>query len=402
MNVYIKGHTHMLTILLLYKVFTPICILGRPRDSLYSEVVKIVTGILQNPSFGKIGGMIMIREDKDLAFMLQYENVAWYEKGSVRILDRRIYPVRVEYITCRHHTEVAMAIRDMVTQSGGPYTAAAMGMALAAYEAKDKSKTEYMKYMEDAAYTLSHARPTTVKKMKEVVDGSLLACRRALDEGKKADEALFEYAIDSLNDRYAKVAQIAKYLVNQFPNNGTIMTQCFAETIVGLMLRECKNRGKNIKVICPETRPYFQGARLTASVICDQGFDVTVITDNMPGYTLREKKVDVFTSAADVICMDGHIVNKVGTFQIALAADYWGIPYFVTGVPNFDHPTIDTVKIEERDGDFVLEAMGIRTVMQGVKGYYPAFDITFPHLCDGVVTDKGIFSPYDLKAYYTK
>jgi methylthioribose-1-phosphate isomerase len=343
-----------------------------------------------------------MRADNGLAFMLQYENVAWYEHGTVRILDRRIYPTRVEYVICKHHTEVATAIKDMVTQSGGPYTAAAMGMALAAYEARKKPGDEFMEHMENAAHTLSHARPTTAKKMVAVVEKCLLIAKKALQEGKKADEAIFHHALETLNNRYTLISQIAKYLVNKFPNNGTVMTQCFAETIVGLMLKECAEKGKNIKLICPETRPYFQGARLTASVICDQGFDVTVITDNMPAYTMKEKNVDVFTSAADVICLDGHIVNKVGTFQIALAADYWGIPYFVTGTPNPEHPTIDTIQIEERDGKFVLEAMGIRTAMPGVKGFYPAFDITPPTLCDGVVTAKGVFSPYDLESYFEK
>ena len=166
------------------------------------------------------------------------------------------------------------------------------------------------------------------------------------------------------------------------------------------MLRECRSRGNEIKVICPETRPYFQGARLTASVACDMGFDVTVISDNMPGYTLREKHVDLFTSAADVITMDGHIVNKVGTFQIALAASYWGIPYYVTGSPNPSHPDRSSVVIEERDPLLVMDAMGTRTTMEGVKGYYPAFDVTHPKLCDGGVTEKGIFSPFDLGRYF--
>ncbi len=342
----------------------------------------------------------MKRADEGLAFMLQFENVAWYDQGVVRILDRRIYPVRVEYVTCRHHSEVAQAIRDMVTQSGGPYMAAAMGMVLAAHEAKDKPAAEYLAYLEQAAYTLSHARPTTAEKMVKVVEGSLKAARKAVAEGKEVEAALFDHAVNFMNARYNRRADIARYLVGQFPQNGTVMTQCFAETIVGLMLRECQDRGKSVRVICPETRPYFQGARLTASVVRDQGFDVTVITDNMPGYVLKQKQVDVFTSAADVISMDGYIVNKVGTFQIALAASYWGIPYFVTGAPNPEHPTIDTVEIEEREGSFVLEAMGVKTTMDGVKGYYPAFDITPPKLCDGVVTDKGIFSPYDLQRYF--
>jgi methylthioribose-1-phosphate isomerase len=185
-----------------------------------------------------------------------------------------------------------------------------------------------------------------------------------------------------------------------FPTNGTVMTQCFGETIVGQMLRVARERNYNINIICPETRPYFQGARLTASVARDMGFDVTVITDNMPAYVMQTKKVDVFTSAADVICMDGYVVNKVGTLQIAIAAKYFGVPYFVTGAPDRGHTNIETVAIEERNPEFCLQAMGVPTVMQGVKGFYPAFDATPPHLVSGVVTDRGIYSPYDLNRYY--
>jgi methylthioribose-1-phosphate isomerase len=193
---------------------------------------------------------------------------------------------------------------------------------------------------------------------------------------------------------------VAKYLVDMFPQNGNVMTQCFGETIVGMMLKEAKNQNKNIKLFCPETRPYLQGARLTASVAYDQGFDVTVITDNMPAFTMKNKNIDVFTSAADSICLDGHIVNKVGTLQIAIVAKYFEVPYFVTGIPDKDYTNISQVKIEERDPNQVLEFRGIKNTLDGVKGYYPSFDITPPHLVSGVVTDKGIFSPYDLHRYF--
>lgn len=185
-----------------------------------------------------------------------------------------------------------------------------------------------------------------------------------------------------------------------FPKDGNIMTQCFGETIVGMMLREAKERNNSIKLFCPETRPYLQGARLTASVAYDQGFDVTVITDNMPAHTMKAKNIDLFTSAADSICLDGHVVNKIGTMQIAIVAKYFGVPYFVTGIPDKDYDVIDKVKIEERDPNEVLECRGIKNTLEGVKGYYPSFDITPPHLVSGVVTDKGIYSPYDLKRYY--
>ncbi|MBD5101712.1 MAG: s-methyl-5-thioribose-1-phosphate isomerase [Subdoligranulum sp.] len=345
----------------------------------------------------------MQRADEGLAFLLRYENVAWYEDGKVRILDRRIYPVRTEYVTCTRHEEVAQAIADMVTQSGGPYTAAAMGMALAAYEARALEEDAYLAYMKKAAYTLSHARPTTVEKMKRVVERALGRLERELKNGTPLSgmpEKLKEDAVDSLNANYSRYDRLAMHLADKIPNGGTVMTQCFAETIIGTLLRECRKRGNEIKMICPETRPYYQGARLTASVACDMGFDTTVITDNMPAYTMKMKNVDIFTSAADVITMDGYVVNKVGTFQIAMAARYWGIPYFTTGTPNAAHPNIDSVKIELRDPALVTESMGLKHTMEGVRGYYPAFDVTPPKLVDGIVTEKGILSPFNLKAYF--
>lgn len=345
----------------------------------------------------------MKRADDGVAFLLRYENVAWYEDGAVKILDRRIYPIRTEYVICRRHEEVAQAIADMVTQSGGPFLAAAMGMALAAFEAKELRASELTEYLEKAAYTLSHARPTTSAKMERVTSRAMALALHEISLGHTGlalVDALEQNAIDQIEENYRKYDIIGKLLADKIPMHGTVMTQCFAETVVGTMLRECRKRGNEVKVICPETRPYFQGARLTASVACDMGFDVTVISDNMPGYTMKEKKVDLFTSAADVITLDGHIINKVGTFQIALAASYWGIPYFVTGTPNPSHPDMSSVVIEERDPALVMDALGTKTTMDGVKGYYPAFDITPPKLCNGVVTEKGIFSPFDLNRYF--
>lgn len=341
----------------------------------------------------------MERQDKELAFMLQYENIAWFEDGKVRILDRRCYPRKVSFVTCTHYAEVAKAVTDMVTQSAGPYTAAAMGMALAAYECRNESEARQRQFLKEAADCITNARPTTAKRMAQICKTMTEAAEAAWVSGVDVAEAIKARAIETNNSRYHKIAKMATYLVGQIPDGGTVMTQCFAETIVGMMLKEAKQKGKTFRIFCPETRPYFQGARLTATVCYEMGFDVTVITDNMPAFVLKNENVDVFTSAADAICMDGHVINKVGTFQIAIAAKYMGIPYFVTGAPDLVHPTVKDVKIEMRDPDFVLQAMGVKTARDGVKGYYPAFDITPPELVSGVVTDQGIFCPYDLWRY---
>lgn len=340
----------------------------------------------------------MERKDQGLAFMLRYENVAWYSKGQVKILDRRIYPNKVKYVRCKTHKEVAQAIEDMVTQSAGPFTAASMGMALAAYESEGLGEENKIKFLKEAAFTLSHARPTTSNRMVQITNGCIEVAKKAIEEEEAVDKAIFDYTIESLNRRYRIMEEVAENLVKMFPDKANVMTQCFGETIVGMMLKVAKKKGKEVKLFVPETRPYFQGARLTASVGQDQGVDTTVITDNMVSFVMKNKDIDIFTSAADVICLDGHITNKIGTYQMAISAKYHGIPYFVTGIP--DNKYIQTVEIEERNPEEVLEERGVKNTMEGVKGYYPSFDITPPHLISGVVTDKRIYSPYDVEDYF--
>ena len=108
----------------------------------------------------------------------------------------------------------------------------------------------------------------------------------------------------------------------------------------------------------------------------------------------------VFISAADVITRDGYVINKIGTFQIAMAAHYHGVPYYALGTPSLNSPDISSVEIEERDPEEIVHAMGIRTAKEDVTGYYPAFDITPPHLVSAVITPKGVFSSWNLRRYF--
>ena len=196
------------------------------------------------------GGIVMERADKGLAFLLRYENIAWYEDGKVRILDRRCYPNPVKFVTCNSTEEVVKAIKDMVTQSAGPYLAAGMGMALAAYEARRFAPKAQMEYLEKASDMIANARPTTAKRMKHVTEGCLKVASMALEAGAHdAAETIFRYSIALTGARYEKMAKVAKNLVDQFPDEGTVMTQCFAETVLGFMCKECKERGKKIKFI---------------------------------------------------------------------------------------------------------------------------------------------------------
>lgn len=342
----------------------------------------------------------MKRADENMPYLLQYEHVAWYENGKVKILDRRIYPTKIEFVECVTHEEVAQAIADMVTQSAGPYTAAGMGMALAAYEVRDKNHVEQVRFLEKAAHTIGYARPTTANRMTQITNNCFEVGKQALVKNESAVDAIFQTTIDSLNRRYTIMDKVGRTLLKKIPKNGTILTQCFGETIVGTLLRAAKEEGNQLTVYCAETRPYLQGARLTSSCAADLGFETTVITDNMVAYVMENKGIDVFTSAADTIARDGHIANKIGTNQIAILAQHYGVPYFVTGIPDSDKFSRKDIIIEERDPKQVLEYRGIPNTLETVKGIYPSFDITPPTRISGVVTDKGIYSPYDLETYF--
>lgn len=336
--------------------------------------------------------------DRDLAYMLQAKHVAYYEDGIVSILDRRIYPVKIEYVRCKTYIEVRDAVRAMVTQSAGPYTAAAMGMALAAYESRDLKGELRYRFLEEAAECIANARPTTAGRMAQVTAGSLEVAKENIDD-KNLDLILRDHALKSMERRYHAIDRVAEHFMHAIPNEGTIMTQCFGETIIGMLARHIKKSDKKIRFVCPETRPFLQGARFTASVFKDMGMDVTVITDNMVAAYMKNEGVSLFTSAADSICMDGSIVNKVGTFQMAILCKYFGIPYYATGIPDMHIESAEDITIEMRDPEESLSAHGIKHTLEGVKGYYPAFDVTPPELVTGIVTDLGIFESNDLKRY---
>ena len=341
-----------------------------------------------------------MRQDDGLAFLLKYENVAWYQDGAVSILDRRVYPAKTQYVKCQDYLAVADAIRDMVTQSGGPWMAAAWGMVSAARGVRDRPAAEAKDGLRKAACALSHARPTTSAGMAAHVNRVLAAAECAVDQGVDVERATYDFAFAQIEERYRMSHRAAAFCVSMFPDDSTVLTQCFAETVIGFMILAAREAGKRMALICPETRPYLQGARLTASVAYDMGVPTTVITDNMPAYALSRGQVDAFISGADVVTLDGFVVNKVGTLQIALAAHFFKVPYYVFGRPSSANPSISAVQIEERDPEETVHFMGIRTATQGVRGFYPAFDITPPELVSAVITSQGVFSPYDLRAHF--
>ena len=342
----------------------------------------------------------MERMDQGMPFLLKYESVAWYENGKVCILDRRVYPTEIRFVECTDYREVRQAIADMVTQSAGPYTAVGMGMALAAYQARDLNREQQLAFLKQAAQELANARPTAANRYGQIAFRAASVAEAAIEAGEDPVNAVVEDTVASLNRRYSTMQTVGDRLAELIPQNGSILTQCYGETVIGTLIRAAKRHGKTFRVYCAETRPYLQGARLTASCFAEAGFDTTVLTDNMVAWAMQQELIDLFTSAADTITRDGHIANKIGTFQIALLADRFDIPYYVTGIPDRDKRTKDDIVLEMRDPAQVLEYRGIKNCQPGVKALYPAFDVVPPELIAGVVTDRGVFLPKVLEQYF--
>jgi methylthioribose-1-phosphate isomerase len=294
---------------------------------------------------------------------------------------------------------VAQAIADMVTQSAGPYTAVGMGMALAAFQVRGETKEKQLAFLRQAAYDLAHARPTTANRYGQITYRAAELAEKALDEGRDPIEAIVDSTVESLNRRYSTMQIVGDALCALIPAGGSILTQCFGETIIGTVIRAAKRQGKDFRVYCAETRPYLQGARLTSSCFAEMDFETTVLTDNMIAWAMQHEGIDLYTSAADTIARDGHIANKIGSFQIAILAKYFGVPYYVTGIPDRDKHTKDDIVIEMRDPEQVLRYRGIPNCLPQVKAVYPSFDVVPPHLISGVVTDKGVYVPYLLDRY---
>jgi len=335
-----------------------------------------------------------------LPFVLKRENVARYREGRLEIGDRRKYPFEKTFHICEDVEGVARAVEEMVTQGGGPAVAAAYALAMAARQAAALPAEKALARLKEAKTRLVNTRPTNTAMalwLEELQD----IAEKALEEGEDAEAALLA-SIESRRDRdYEAYYRRARFGADLMQDRDGILTMCFAETSFLLALALAKQDGKRIQVFVPETRPYLQGARLTAPSIQEIGIPVTLIGDSMPAYLMSQGKIQKYFTAADLITLDGHVVNKIGTFQLAIAAHHHGIPYFAfMWGADPGHPDRDSIRIEERDQGEMRSCRDVATTLDSIPAYYPAFDITPPYLVSGIITAKGIFSPYDLHRHF--
>jgi len=300
------------------------------------------------------------------------EPIRWLG-DRLELLDQRLLPDQTVYVTCRTAAEVAAAIRDMVVR-GAPAIgcAAAFGVALA-------------KGAPESYEILAKSRPTAVNLF------------WALDRMKKAKDLKREAEAIFSEDLSANRA-MGKLGAELIPNKARVMTHCNAGALATAgygtalgVIRSAKN--KNISVIANETRPYLQGARLTAYEMVQEGIPVTLITDSMAGHLMSKGEVDVIVVGADRIAANGDTANKIGTYQLAVMAKRHGIPFYVAAPLSTFDPTIPDgshIEIEERPASEVTGYRGSRWAPEGVSVRNPAFDVTPADLITGIITERGV------------
>ena len=303
-----------------------------------------------------------------------------WEDNKLKLIDQTKLPDELTYVWCEDYRDVIVAIRDMIVR-GAPAigVTAGFGMALADIEGVDLDK---------AAREIKAARPTAVN--------LFWAVDRVLDSDDPLKEALTMYDEDMATKR-----AIGKFGAEVIEEGDTILTHCNAGALACVdygtalgVIRAAHDQGKNINVICDETRPRGQGASLSVWEMQQENIPVKLIPDVASGFLMSQGKIDKVVIGADRIAKGG-VVNKVGSFMVALAAKHHDIPFYVAApYSTFDNEIniYDTV-IEERDGDEVRYYGGARICPEGTEVINPAFDITPKELITGIITEKGIIDP---------
>jgi methylthioribose-1-phosphate isomerase len=319
---------------------------------------------------------------------MQVEPIRWRGE-ALELLDQRLLPREVLYVACRDAHEVAAAIRNMIVR-GAPAigVSAAFGIALAAQRGDD---------IDAAAAELRASRPTAVNLM-----WALDRMLRARDAGRDLTaeaQAMFTEDVEA-NKR---IGRHGAMLLGESP---TILTHCNAGALATAgygtalgVIRAAVEAGKKVAVFADETRPYLQGARLTAWELKQENIDVTLITDSMAGHFFQQGRFDAVIVGADRIAANGDTANKIGTYTVAVLAHAHGVPFYIAAplsTIDVNCPNGAAIPIEERSAAEVTTMNGVSIAPEGISVRHPAFDVTPARLISAIITDRGVLrKPYD-------
>ncbi len=327
-----------------------------------------------------------------------------YVDGTVRLLDQRRLPSDEVYVNLTHVEGVAEAIRGMVVR-GAPAIGitAAFGVALAARRLREGGRDNVEKEVERACALLGATRPTAVNlfwaldRMREVVSRNPDLARADLVSALEAEAARI------LEEDIAANRAMGGHGQELIPDVASVLTHCNAGalatggfgTALGV-IRAARECGKRVRVYADETRPFLQGARLTAWELAKEGIPVVLITDSMAGSLMRKGEIHVVVVGADRIAANGDVANKIGTYPLAVLSQAHAVPFYVAAplsTIDLTIPTGDDIPIEMRDPAEVIHCGGSRVAPEGVEVLNPAFDVTPHTLVAAIITERGIARP---------
>ncbi|MBW1676120.1 MAG: S-methyl-5-thioribose-1-phosphate isomerase [Deltaproteobacteria bacterium] len=331
------------------------------------------------------------------------KTIVWKD-NQVVMIDQRKLPMRERYVVCKDYRSVIRAIKGLIIR-GAPAigVAAAMGVAVGALKIRTSNLDQFRAKLDAICRDMVTARPTAVnlawavERMKQVADQT---SHRGVKEVKSR---LVEEARKILEEDIAINRTMGRHGQRLLKDGSRVLTHCNAGalatggygTALGVV-RAAVEAGKRIEVFADETRPFLQGARLTAWELKKSGIPVTVITDNSAGYFMQHGKVDAVIVGADRIAANGDVANKIGTYMVAVLARTHSVPFYVAAPVS----TIDLsvkegqdIPIEQRDQTEVTHFQGRRIAPQGVVAGNPAFDVTPHRYVSAIITEKGVITP---------
>jgi len=331
-----------------------------------------------------------------------------WDHGVVKLIDQTLLPHEEVILEYDDYNGVGEAIQEMKIR-GAPAigAAAAFGMALAAKNSQAATAEKLISDLEKAADLLSKTRPTAVN--------LFWAIRRMLDVARahrqenpaKIRKALIEEAQRIADEDVETNRRMGAHGASLIEDGANILTHCNAGALATVdygtalgVIRAAHEQGKRIHVYVDETRPFLQGARLTAWELMRDGIPMTLITDNMAGHFISRGRVDIVLVGADRVAANGDVANKIGTYTLAVLAKENGIPFYVvapTSTVDLEIATGADIPIEERDPHEVTHLRGVPIAPKGVRAAHPAFDVTPHRYVTGIVTERGIaYPPFSL------
>ena len=331
------------------------------------------------------------------------KTLEWTDEG-VRMLDQRILPTEEKYLILRSYEEVADAIKKMIVR-GAPAigVSAAMGLALGAKQAVGTSVADLEYDFDYMCDLMSSTRPTAVNLFWAIE--RMRACfRRAKAETEDVEEVkerLITEARKIYDEDLAANRRLGRFGGELIPDGATVLTHCNAGALATAgdygtalgVIRGARDAGKHVAVIADETRPFLQGARLTAWELAKDEIPVTLITDNMAGHVMKQGKVDAVVVGADRIAANGDTANKIGTYMVAVLAKQHDIPFYVAAPISTLDLTLksgEEIPIEERDAREVTHLRDHKIAPDGIEVRNPAFDVTPNELIAAIITDRGV------------